>query len=428
MTPSRKRRWLASGAAALSLIAASCGSDAKEAVKTTDAAAPVTTKAAEPAPTDAPATTKAAETTTAPVDTTAPAAPAGDLEKELNVIAWAGYAEDGSTDPAYDWVTPFEDKTGCSVNVKVGGTSDEMVQLMASGEYDTVSASGDATLRLIEAGDVAPIDTARLANYATIFDYLKDQAWNSAGGKTYGVPHGWGANVLMYNTDVVKPAPDSWSVVFDPKSPYAGKVTSYDAPITIADAALYLKATKPELKITNPYALDADQLAASVELLKGQKGIVGEYWSDYLKYEEAFTNGSLVLGTSWDIIVNTLAAADGAKVARVLPKEGATAWNDNWMVASKAKNPNCAYAWIDWITSADINAQVAEYFGEAPAQTLACGKTANADHCKQYGTDDKAFYGSLAYWTTPTKECLDGRGPICTDYAEWTKAWTEIRG
>ena len=75
-------------------------------------------------------------------------------EGSVEVIAWAGYVEDGSTDAAYDWVTPFEEATSCQVNVKTGGTSDEMVQLMQSGEYDGVSASGDATQRLMAGGEV----------------------------------------------------------------------------------------------------------------------------------------------------------------------------------------------------------------------------------------------------------------------------------
>ena len=70
----------------------------------------------------------------------------------------------------------------------------------------------------------------------------------------YGVPHGWGANLLMYNTDVVKPAPTSWGAVFDGASDYAGKVTAYDSPIYIADAAPYLMKTQPDLGIEDPYA------------------------------------------------------------------------------------------------------------------------------------------------------------------------------
>ena len=170
----------------------------------------------------------------------APLDKVGAGEGALNIIAWAGYAEDGSTDPKVDWVHPFEDQTGCKVNVKIGNTSDEMVQLMSTGEYDGVSASGDATLRLIAAGQVAPVNTDLVPNYADVYDYLKDKPWNSVDGQMYGIPHGWGANILMWNTDVVKEDLDSWGAVFDANSPYSGKITAYDSPIYIADAALYL--------------------------------------------------------------------------------------------------------------------------------------------------------------------------------------------
>ena len=353
----------------------------------------------------------------------------GAAEKELNIIAWAGYAENGSNDPNVNWVKPFEDKTGCKTNVKVGNTSDEMVQLMKTGEYDGVSASGDATLRLIAGGDVAPVNTDLVPNYKTIFDFLKNQQYNSANGKAYGIPHGWGANLLMYNTDTVKPAPTSWGAVFDANSPYKGKITAYDSPIYIADGALYLMKTKPALGIKNPYALDQTQFDAVVALMKSQKALIGEYWSDYLKAQEAFTKGSLVLGTTWQVIVNGLTGAkEPVKVAAVLPSEGSTAWSDTWMISSKAKHPNCMYLWFDWITSPEVNAQVAEYFGEAPAQSLACDKTAAKDHCAIYKANDEAFHRQLWYWTSPTKECLDGRGAKCVDYAEWTKAWDTIKG
>src|SRR3954468_20384435 len=185
-----------------------------------------------------------------------PLSSVGNGEGQLNLIAWAGYAENGSNDKTVDWVTPFEQQSGCKVNVKVGNTSDEMVQLMRSGQYDGVSASGDATLRLIYAGDVAPVNTALVPNYKTISPFLKNRPWNSVGQQMYGIPHGWGANLLMSRSDLVTPAPDSWGAVFDPNSPYKGKITAYDSPIYLADAALYLKATKPELKITNPYELN----------------------------------------------------------------------------------------------------------------------------------------------------------------------------
>ena len=156
----------------------------------------------------------------------------GKGEGQLDLIAWAGYAENGSNDPKVNWVGPFEQQTGCKVNVKIGNTSDEMVQLMKTGEYDGVSASGDADLRLIYGGDVAPVNTNLVSNYKDISPFLKMTSYNSVDGVAYGIPHGWGANLLMWNPKVVTTAPDSWSVVWDKNSPYKGKVTAYDSPST----------------------------------------------------------------------------------------------------------------------------------------------------------------------------------------------------
>ncbi len=204
----------------------------------------------------------------------------GEPEGEVNIVAWAGYVEDGSTDPSVDWVTPFEKETGCQVNVKTAPTSDDMVNLMKTGQYDLVSASCDASLRLIASGDVEPVNTDLVPNYADVFEGLKMKAWNSVDGVAYGVPHGRGANLLMYNTDEVDPAPTSWSVVFDDAADQSGKVTAYDNPIYIADAALYLMKHDPEFGTENPYELDEGQLDAAVELLKAQGEHVGEYWND----------------------------------------------------------------------------------------------------------------------------------------------------
>jgi putative spermidine/putrescine transport system substrate-binding protein len=352
----------------------------------------------------------------------------GSAEGELNLIAWAGYAENGSTDKTVDWVTPFTQASGCKVNVKIGNSSDEMVTLMKGGQYDGVSASGDASLRLVYGGDVAPVNTSLVPNYATIAPFLKDRPWNSVNGQMYGIPHGWGANVLLYNKDVVTTPPDSWGVVFDGASPYKGKVSAYDSPIYIADAALYLKATKPDLKITNPYELDETQFNAAVDLLMTQRGIVGEYWSDYTKAVSAIESKNTVLGTSWQVIANLVETGKKVNIGTVLPKEGATGWSDTWMVAAKAAHPVCMYKWMDWITSDKVNAQVAEWFGEAPAQTKACDVTTDKGFCTTYHALDQAYAEKIAYWTTPTRNCGDDRGAVCKDYAAWTQAWTTIKG
>jgi putative spermidine/putrescine transport system substrate-binding protein len=367
----------------------------------------------------------------------------GKGEGELDLVAWVGYVEDGSTDPKIDWVTDFEKETGCETNVKTAGTSDEMIDLMRTGEYDGVSASGNASLRLVEGDDVAPVNTDLVPNYKTVFSDLKDQPYNTVDGTNYGIPHGRGANLLMWNTDEVKPAPKSWSVILDPNeaSKYKGKISAYDDPIYIADAAVYLKAHNPDLGIENPYELDEDQFNAAVDLLKQQRENVGEYWSDALKQVSSYTEGDSTVGTTWQYQYFAL-KGDGQPVAvspksqGFVPEEGATGWSDTWMISSEAQHPNCMYEWMNHIISPETNAKVAAWFGEAPAQSKSCdlfkslpaAYAASPSHCADYHADDPAFWEQVYYWNTPLADCGDDRGEECKDYNDWVSAWTEIKG
>ena len=366
-------------------------------------------------------------TTSAPGgDPTSAAEELGEGEGSVSILAWPGYVEDGSNDPSVDWVSAFEEQTGCTVTSKVYGTSDEAFSLMKTGDYDVVAASGDASLRLVASGDVAPVNTDLIPNYDGIYDFLKMQSWNSVDGVSYGIPHGYGANLLAYNTEEVSPAPTSWSVVFDKSAEFSGKVTAYDSPIYIADAAVYLMATQPDLGIENPYALDETQLAAAVDLLKGQRENIGEYWSDYLKSIQSFETGDTVVGTTWQVIKNSMAADTPVDV--VLPDEGTTGWSDTWMIASRAKSPNCAYMWLDYIASPEANAQATEYFGEAPSNDAAC-EFRSEGSCESFHAGDEEYASKIWYWSTPIAECLDGRTDVeCTDYSAWTTAWSEIKG
>ena len=366
--------------------------------------------------------------------TPAPSLPTaiGDGEGALTVLAWPGYVENGGTDPAVDWVKPFEDATGCKVTVQVFGTSDEAFSLFTTNpdQFDVISASGDASLRLVRAGYVQPVNVDLVKNYADIFPALKDTPYNTVDGVHYGIPHGRGSNLLMWRTDNVTPAPTTWAQMFDPSSSFAGKVSVYDAPIYIADAAVVLMKTKPELGIKNPYALDDTQFAAAVDLLKQQKPMISQYWVDYTKQMDAFRNGDATVGTTWQVITNLLQGEDPAVPVDVIkPPEGATGWSDTWMINSKTKHLNCAYKFIDHIVSPEVNIQIAEWFGEAPGNSKACALAVNPDHCKIFHADDEAFWKDIWYWQTPEAKCVDGRtDKTCKDFDAWVKAWTEIKG
>jgi len=358
------------------------------------------------------------------------AAPASDaLEGQVDIVAWPGYIERGETDKGYDWVTPFEKDTGCKVNVKTAGTSDEMVSLMTQGGYDLVTASGDASLRLIRGGTVQPIDVARVPSYTNVDDRLKEGTWHFVDGKHYGTPYQWGPNVLMYNTKAYKTAPTSWSAVFeehklaDGKS-NKGRVQAYDGPIYIADAALYLMAKDPALGIKDPYELNEAQYKAALEVLRKQKPLVHRYWHDANVQVQDFTSEGIVASASWPFQVNTL-KANKQPIASVVPKEGSTGWADTTMLHAKAKNVNCAYKWMEWSLNPKVQGDLAAWFGSVPANPKGCtaSELLGKDGCKTNGFEN---FDRIRFWKTPAAKCAS-QG-TCVPYSRWAQDYIGIMG
>lgn len=362
----------------------------------------------------------------------------GDGEGEVDIIAWVGYIERGETDPGYDWVTGFEKDTGCKVNVKVAATSDEMVTLMNGGGFDLVTASGDASLRLVYGNVVQPINIDLIPSWKNVDERLQDAPWHTVdkdGDGTpehYGVPYQWGPNVLMYNTETFKDeAPTSWNVVFEEQNlpdgkSNKGRVQAYDGPIYIADAALYLKAHNPELKITDPYELTQDQFDAAIALLRQQRELVARYWHDATIQIDDFTNEGIVASGSWPYQVNTLQLA-GEPIASTIPEEGATGWADTTMMHVDAPHPNCAYKWMEHSIDPKVSGDVAAWFGSVPAVPDACaGNELLTDTgCATNGFDN---FDEIAFWKTPVAACGDDRGDTCIAYSDWVTNYIEVIG
>jgi putative spermidine/putrescine transport system substrate-binding protein len=390
-------------------------------------------------PTTAPSAASQAPSASTPAGPT-PLSSIGPGEGELDLVAWAGYAESGQNVKEYDWVSPFiAQNPDCSkVNVKTADTSDDMYTLMTQGHgvYDGVSASGDASNRLIDRAEITPIDPTIIPNFADLSPFLQGPPNNTVNGIHYGVSHGWGGNTLMYRTDKFPTAPTSWASVFDPSlmGGYKGKVTDYAGTIYIADAALYLKTAQPTLGITDPYELTQPQFDAAISLLKAQRPFVGKYWAAFADEIDNFTNGASVIGTTWQYQTNTLKAS-GVKVEAIVPVEGMTGWSDTWMLSAYAKHPNCMLKWMGWMVRPEVQAQVAEYFGEAPANPKACdilnkgfGSYKIANFCTAYHVTDQAFYQAISFWKSPITDCGDSRGATCIPYDKWLSAFTDVKG
>lgn len=353
----------------------------------------------------------------------------GEGEGQLDIVAWAGYLERGDTDKNFDWVTGFEKETGCKVNAKFASSSDEMVSLMNEGGFDLVTASGDASLRLVAGGTVQAIDTSRIPSWNTIDERLATGAWHTVDGKHYGTPLTWGANVLMYDKTVFKEAPASWDVVFkDVKLPDGssskGRVLAYSGPIYIADAALYLKATQPALGITDPYALDETQYAAALEVLKGQRAVVARYWNDPNVQIEDFKREKIVASQAWPFQVNLLHGQD-YPIASTVPKEGATGWADTTMMHAKAKHPMCAYKWMEHTLNRKVQGDLAAWYGSVPVVRAACDGNAllGETGCAVNGA---ASFEQVSFWRTPVAQCGEGR--TCVPYSRWVSDYLAIQG
>ena len=359
----------------------------------------------------------------------------GKGEGQVNIVAWAGYIESGATDKAFDWVTEFEKATSCKVNVKTAGTSDEMVALMNEGGFDLVTASGDASLRLIAGKRVQPVNTDLIPSWKTVDERLQNAPWHTVDGIHYGTPYQWGANVLAYNTNVFKEAPKSWAVVFEEQNlpdgkSNKGRVQAFDGPIYIADAALYLMAKKPELGIKDPYELNEEQYKAALDLLRAQRALVGRYWHDAFMQIDDFKNEGVVASSSWPFQVNLLQADKDAMaktpVASVIPDEGATGWADTTMMHADAANPNCAYLWMEHSISPKVQGDLAAWFGSVPAVPAACkGNALLTDAgCDTNGMPN---FDKVHFWRTPVAKCAT-QAAGCVPYYRWATDMIAVLG
>lgn len=358
-----------------------------------------------------------------PTATMTPQSSIGAGEGALNLIDWGGYVQTL-------WQAPFEQQTGCKINYKDAGTSDDMVTLMANGgagQWDMVSASGDADLRLIYGGDVKPMNMSLIPDWQNFQPSFKSPPFNTINGVHYGVSLQWGPNTLLYNTKKFVNPPTSWSVIYDPQ--FSGQITIPDNPIQIADAALYLSKKNPSLHITDPYELTQSQFNAVVNLLKQQRPLVKTYWAAVGDEETAFKSGDVVVGAAWPIMTTDLKAAN-APVNETIPQEGATGWADTWMLATKAPHPNCAYKWTAWVSTATVQAEQALNYGETPVNSKACAvmESLQPGSCSAFHADAPgSYFDTIKFWKTPITTCDDG-SENCVAYKDWQAAWTSIKG
>ncbi len=352
----------------------------------------------------------------------------GQGEGQVSLVSWNGYAEDGSNDPRVDWITPFEKKTKCRVNIKYAANPQEMLTLMSKPNlhYDGVAATPEIAGKLIDDKQVVPVNPDLIDGYKDLEPALRSQL--TVKGRHYAVPFTWGANLLMYDQRTVRPQPDRWAAIFDPAqaSKYAGHLVVRDSPLTLGDAALYLRAHNRKLHIKDPFALTPKQLAAAAAVIAKQRPLVRTYWLNPSDAIAAFATGEASLGEVWPYQVDVLSRS-GRPVAGVTPREGVTGWMDAWMMGARADHPNCMYQWLNWVSSPEVQQQVAEWDGVAPANPDACARDRlRPQFCGAYHVGDRSYLSKVMFARMPAASCAKDKG--CADYAAWNHAWQNARG
>src|SRR5919198_285726 len=171
--------------------------------------------------------------------------------KDLRILAWQGYADD-------DWVKEFEQQTGAKVNVVFIGTDDEIWAKIKGSEgkdFDLFAVNTAQLQRYLDLGLVEPYDLDKVPNQKEVLPRFRDLekvGGVTRDGKVYAIPYAFDSIGLIYDTDKVKPAPDSMEVLWDPK--YAGKVLAYD------NGEHNFSFTALTLGIQDPFHLSKEQL------------------------------------------------------------------------------------------------------------------------------------------------------------------------
>ena len=329
------------------------------------------------------------------------------------MLAREGYTEDS-------WITPFQQETGCRVQVRYLGPGDDTSALLSQRSYDVVSLASEDLPAFAVARIIRPIDPALVPGFRTLRQGVRNAPALVRGGALLGVPFQWGPDLLIWNSKLLAHTPISWNALYLKRN--AGRISIPDDPMQIADAALLAESQHPSLHIRSPYQLSEKQLRAALRLLARQKKLSPSRWGAASDQVSAFINGADALGAGWSYVVRSL-RQQGTPARGEIPIEGATAWLDSWALVAGATHPGCAYRFLEYSTRAAVQAKTSRLVGAAPAAPGAC-TLLGLPVCRSLGYVDASEFQRLRFRTTPGMSCPGGQR--CTSAVRWRAVWNRL--
>ena len=324
----------------------------------------------------------------------------------LSLLVWEGYA-----DPSF--VQSFEQSHHCKVVAAYMGSSDELVAKLRGGSassYDVISPSSDVAASIVRAGLAAPLDLSKISSYNELSARLRESPLVKSNGQTYGVPFVWGPNPLLYDTTAFPEAPDSWSVLWNPK--YKGKISLWDELSSVYMAAQVLGYDKPDP--SQLYNLTDAQLEAVKKKLIELKPNIRKYWSTGGELTNLFQNHEVISAMGWPLMTNQLQKLN-FPISETIPKENTTGWIDHLMITAASTHKELAQEFLEYMVEAKTQKLVTNVTHYTPANP-ATSQLLTAEECKSLHLDDPdAYMKRIYFWQDVPRR------------AKYNEIWNEVK-
>ena len=270
----------------------------------------------------------------------------GKPEGSLVLLQWPGYSH-----PSF--AGDYERRRVARSRGGTRQSSADLVDLMRRGPYDLVSASGDVSGELIARRYVKPVNVKLIPGWRQLAPAFRSPAYNTVGNVHYGVTVLWTPNELLSRSDRAKPAPVF--VAGGLRRPIPRQDLRSRQPDAGGGRGALPEGARAEARHPRPLRAHPRQFDAAVALLRRQRPLVARYWQFASEQILDFRTAAAIVGTSWPYQHHVLTAED-VPVRRRVPREGATAWANSWLLARRARHPNCAYLWMRHVLAADVQA------------------------------------------------------------------------
>lgn len=289
------------------------------------------------------------------------AGPAFAQQQVVHVYNWSDYI-------AEDTIAKFEAATGIRVIYDVYDSNETLEAKLLAGNsgYDVVVPTSHYLARQIKAGLYMPLDKSKLPNLAGMDEALMARAAVYDPDNAHAVIYQWGTTGIGYNVDKVAERlgadyeVNSWSLIFDPE--IAAKLA--DCGISLLNESNDVLQTALNYLGLDPMSQNEEDLEKAAQLLESVRPYIRYFHSS--QYISDLANGEICVAMGWsgDVLQaqsRAIEAGNGVDVAYVIPDEGALIWFDMMAIPADAPNPDAAHAFINFVLTPEIMADITNY-------------------------------------------------------------------